>query len=85
MRKRLGIGTTLHMLRHDMASRMKASHKFDLKDVQAQLGHSTIQITMDLYTHIDDYQKEQVKNWLASDMKEILTPKEAAKGKENCS
>ena len=72
VRKRLGISTTLHMLRHDMASRMKASHKFDLKDVQAQLGHSTIQITMDLYTHIDDFQKEKVKNWLASDMEEVL-------------
>lgn len=75
LRRRLGIGTTMHMLRHDMASRMKASHKFDLKDVQAQLGHSTIQITMDLYTHIDDIQKEQVKDWLQDGMADLLSQK----------
>ncbi len=75
MRRRIGIGTTLHMLRHDMASRMKASHRFDLKDVQAQLGHSTIQITMDIYTHIDDLQKEQVKDWLQDGVAELLSPK----------
>ncbi|MBQ7498795.1 MAG: tyrosine-type recombinase/integrase [Selenomonas sp.] len=72
LRQRLGIGTTLHMLRHDMASRMKASHQFDLKDVQSQLGHSTIQITMDLYTHIDDAQKEAVKGWLQNGLSTLL-------------
>ena len=53
IRRKLGIKTTFHMLRNDMASRMKASGQFDFKDIQEQLGHSTIQITMDIYTHID--------------------------------
>ena len=56
------------MLRHDMASRMKGTHIFDLKDIQAQLGHSSIQITMDIYTHIDEEQNQKVSGWLESDM-----------------
>jgi len=64
VRKKLGIKTTFHMLRHDMASRMKNTHLFDLKDIQAQLGHSSIQITMDTYTHIDDVQSRAVTDWL---------------------
>ena len=35
---------------------------------------------MDIYTHIDDAQKEQVKNWLQDGMEELLAPK--AKGGE---
>ena len=50
------------MLRHDMASRMKASGQFDFKDIQEQLGHSTIQITMDIYTHIDEEAKAAVSH-----------------------
>ena len=73
-RRKLGISTTFHMLRHDMASRMKASHQFDLKDIQTQLGHSTIRVTMDLYTHIGDSEKEQVKNWLQLGVNSLLTP-----------
>ena len=42
VRQKLGIRTTFHMLRHDMASRMKNTHMFDLKDIQTQLGHSSI-------------------------------------------
>ncbi|MBQ1868803.1 site-specific integrase [Selenomonas sp.] len=71
-RKKLGIATTFHMLRHDMASRMKGTGKFDLKDIQTQLGHSSIQITMDTYTHIDETQKEQISCWLESGIDEIL-------------
>ena len=72
IRKKLGINTTFHMLRHDMASRMKASHQFDFKDIQAQLCHSTIQITMDIYTHIDDQQKAAVSSWLEDDVSNII-------------
>jgi len=71
-RQALGIRTTFHMLRHDMASRMKRSRKFDFKDIQAQLGHSTIQITMDTYTHIDDDDKDEVSCWLDDEMESIL-------------
>ena len=84
IRKKLGIKTTFHMLRHDMASRMKASHRFDFKDIQEQLGHSTIQITMDIYTHINDENKTAVSDWLQDDMENIVTldPKAAAKRKQ---
>ena len=71
------------MLRHDMASRMKASRLFDLKDVQTQLGHSTIQITMDLYTHIGDEEKENVKTWLQNGMQGLLKASAPVIPKEN--
>ena len=61
------------MLRHDMASRMKASGQFDFKDIQEQLGHSTIQITMDIYTHIDEEAKAAVSHWLDGDAKNIVS------------
>lgn len=70
VRKRLGIGTTFHMLRHDLASRMKRSAKFDLKDIQAQLGHSSIRITMDTYTHVSD-DGRAITDWLADDLRKI--------------
>ncbi|SFW23969.1 tyrosine-type recombinase/integrase [Selenomonas ruminantium] len=72
VRKKLGIKTTFHMLRHDMASRMKGTHMFDLKDIQAQLGHSSIQVTMDIYTHIDEEQNAKVSGWLAGGVNDLL-------------
>lgn len=73
VRRKLGIGSTFHMLRHDMASRMKNSSYFDLKDIQTQLGHSSIKITMDIYTHIDDEaQQTKVSKWLENDIQELL-------------
>lgn len=71
VRKRLGIGTTFHMLRHDLASRMKQSARFDLKDIQAQLGHSSIRITMDTYTHMTA-DCRAVSDWLTDDLQELL-------------
>ena len=61
------------MLRHDMASRMKASGQFDFKDIQEQLGHSTIQITMDIYIHIDEEDKAAVSHWLDGDADNIVS------------
>jgi len=70
---RLGIKSTFHMLRHDMASRMKNSSHFDLKDIQAQLGHASIKITMDIYTHLDEEsQQTKVGQWLEKDISELL-------------
>lgn len=71
VRKQLGIGTTFHMLRHDLASRMKQSARFDLKDIQAQLGHSSIRITMDTYTHMRA-DCRAVSDWLTEDLQELL-------------
>ena len=64
IRRKLNIDTTFHMLRHDLASRMKKSHRFDFKDIQMQLGHSSIRTTLDIYTHIDDSDKKEVSVWL---------------------
>lgn len=72
VRKRLGIGTTFHMLRHDLASRMKQSARFDLKDIQAQLGHSSIRITMDTYTHMTADSCRAMSDWLTDDLQELL-------------
>ena len=71
-RKRLGIGTTFHMLRHDMAVRMKKSRIFDPKDAQFQLGHSTIQTTLNIYTHLDKDDKCAIGNWLQDGISSLL-------------
>lgn len=78
VRKKLGIATTFHMLRHDMATRMKSSRQFDMKDIQEQLGHSTIQVTMDIYTHIDEERKKQVSNWLEDGVDKLLNISQTA-------
>lgn len=61
-----------HDLRHDMATSMKASHKFDFKDIQAQLGHSNIQITLDTYTHIKDDDLSRVGDWVDTRFKQLM-------------
>ncbi|WP_027407174.1 tyrosine recombinase XerC [Anaerovibrio sp. RM50] len=55
---------TFHDLRHDMASSMKTSNIFDIKDIQSQLGHSNVQITLDTYTHMKKEDNEKVENWV---------------------
>ena len=59
-----GIHTTFHMLRHDFATSMNSSHEFNFKDIQNQLGHSNIQITLDTYTHMEEKDIEKVGNWV---------------------
>ena len=44
-------GMTLHRLRHSHASHMLASHVHP-KIVQERLGHSSIAITLDIYSHL---------------------------------
>lgn len=51
--KRAGIDLTFHGLRHGHASLMLAAG-VNLKVVSERLGHSTIGITADLYTHVAD-------------------------------
>ena len=80
VRKRLGIGTTFHMLRHDMAVRMKKNH-FDAKDAQFQLGHSTIQTTLNIYTHLDRDDKNAIGNWLQEGVSTLLTGQEHARNR----
>lgn len=63
VRKRLGIETTFHQLRHDMATSMKEAGIFDMKDVQSQLGHSSIKVTMDIYTHTGEQTRQKLSRW----------------------
>ncbi|HGF7540205.1 TPA: tyrosine-type recombinase/integrase [Enterococcus hirae] len=49
---------TVHGLRHTHASLLLEAGA-NIKDVQERLGHSSIQITMDLYIHITDKRKEK--------------------------
>ena len=63
IRKMLGIKSTFHAMRHDMATRMKAAPDFDFKDMQEQLGHSNIQTTINIYTKFDQATKKHIADW----------------------
>ena len=60
---------TLHALRH-----FHASHLIDcgsnLKEVQVEMGHSSVQVTLDLYTHLlpdgDHLRKTRAEQMLPS-------------------
>ena len=56
-----GIQSTTHQLRHAYAS-MLHSANIDVKDAQYLLGHSTIAMTQDIYTDLEDKRKQQVHN-----------------------
>ena len=60
--KQLGLGhITFHDLRHTHAT-LLLSQKINPKIVQERLGHSTITLTLDTYSHlVPDIQKEAVK------------------------
>jgi len=48
----------VHAFRHTHASLLFAAGA-SIKDVQARLGHTDIQTTMDIYTHVTDEAKEK--------------------------
>ena len=70
--RELGIKTTFHMLRHDMATSMKSSHRLDFKDIQSQLGHSNIQITLDTYTHMQEEDMNAIDDFLDERFDDII-------------
>ncbi|RST71877.1 integrase [Siminovitchia acidinfaciens] len=49
---------TIHGLRHTNASLLFEAGA-SIKEVQERLGHSDIQMTMNIYTHVTDYLKEK--------------------------
>ena len=53
-----------HDLRHSCASMILAMD-FNLKDVQEWLGHAGIQVTADIYAHLDVTRKKNMANKLA--------------------
>ena len=58
-----GINATAHQLRHSYAS-MLHSAGIDVKDAQHLLGHSTIAMTQDIYTHLEEDHKATVHKQL---------------------
>ena len=56
-RQSIGISCTLHQLRHSYAT-MLHSAGVDVKDAQYLLGHSSIVVTQDIYTTLDNYAKK---------------------------
>lgn len=54
-----------HDLRHSCAS-MLVSMGFELKDIQEWLGHSDIQITANIYAHLDAKRKKDIANSMSS-------------------
>lgn len=54
-----------HDLRHSCAS-MLVSMGFELKDIQEWLGHSDIQITANIYAHLDAKRKKDIANSMSN-------------------
>ncbi len=54
-----GISSTPHQLRHSYAT-MLHSAGIDVKDAQHLLGHASITMTQDIYTHLDAEHKKKV-------------------------
>ena len=60
-RKEHGITSTAHQFRHTYAGIMHSA-EIDAKDTQARMGHSSVQITEDIYTEIERQHNEKVRN-----------------------
>ncbi|WP_245690189.1 tyrosine-type recombinase/integrase [Sediminibacillus albus] len=58
----------VHAFRHTHASFLFAAGA-SIKDVQVRLGHSDIQTTMDIYTHVTDEAKEKTADMFQRYMK----------------
>jgi integrase len=56
-----GLTSTAHQLRHAYAT-MGHAAKIDPKDMQHRLGHSSIAMTMDIYTDLDNKYNSEVRN-----------------------
>lgn len=55
-----GLKSTAHQLRHSYASLLHSAG-VDVKDAQVQLGHSTVAMTQDIYTHLEQEHRREVK------------------------
>lgn len=61
LRKKIGVGVSLHGLRHTQATQLMAAG-IPVKVISERLGHSTISVTMDIYSHVLPHmQTEAVK------------------------
>lgn len=62
-RKQTGVTATPHQLRHSYATLLHSAG-IDVKDAQSLLGHSTIIMTQDIYTHLEQAHEKEVRNKL---------------------
>lgn len=66
--KSLGFSSTPHQFRHAYATTLYNA-KIDAKTAQSLLGHSSVSVTLDVYTHISknvaDGAKEQLNNYIS--------------------
>lgn len=61
--RNLGLDVTPHYLRHTYATNLYNS-QVDMRTAQSFLGHTSIQMTMDIYTHLDEaHKKENAKTY----------------------
>lgn len=67
-RKAAGIECTAHQLRHSFASLLHSAG-VDAKDAQALMGHSSIVVTQDIYTKIEQGHKDTVRETVNSYIK----------------
>ena len=61
--KQANLPITFHKLRHDHASRLSANG-VSIKDAQYRLGHSTMHMLLNVYTHRISGGQEQIALWL---------------------
>ena len=66
--------TTIKDLRHTCASLMHAAGR-SAKEVKEQLGHSTIAMTLDTYTHLFDEGRDEAAEAMAAQFTRSLTKK----------
>lgn len=71
--RKVGLDLTFHGLRHGHASLMLAAGEH-LKVVSEQLGHSTIGITGDLYTHVAPAVRREAANKLDALLASFIQP-----------
>lgn len=70
--KDLGISITPHQLRHAYAS-ILFDAGIEVKDAQELLGHSDIQVTQNIYTHIRARRKQESADKLNRYLKSVMT------------
>ena len=66
-----GISATAHQLRHSFAT-MLFEFDIDVKDAQDILGHSTVAMTQDIYTHIRDKRRTETAQLINEKLRNIL-------------
>lgn len=71
-RESTGVNATPHQLRHSYASLLHSAG-IDVKDAQELLGHSSIILTQDIYTHLEEARKKSVQKKLNSYVKKSRT------------